>query len=713
MFFLLDSDDRHNLPCIDDRRSSSQSYIHFQSNLYVDIDPSMLTNEQWNLLNRGPTYVPSGQLDLIYSNVDDRTLHKVKSLRRQLIYLFNRYPKHRTKSMVFEDEIIKLFYDAFAHESTSSTMNIEQVAKREHRLVRTMKTKLKYRSWLLKRMSNEENSFYLGHVDEYQRMVDQYFKQQRLQVVEQIDDEQQLLERMINEYNQFYEQLLHEHKINVDIYQQLKIDKKTMTYRLPYMQFRPVTMFDCRRSYYVVESSIDYRRTPIYNLAQYLDRLLRPLFEQYSCSTTLIDEFDFIEQLTHNLLVRRPSTQQFNSATLFVTIELDQFYRTIKHETMVECLIDFLVKYKSNYHVEQLSLVCIQQLIEFFLRQFYGVYERRLYRYDSLGLPNVEQHTTSLWETLTNIVLFQWQSKLIQHPLLRYEFFGRSVVVRCSSLIERSMCKNFFFFFFFRHGTSFFMTFNGFQETFERILVNIHEQTPSAFYQRTLNIGKVVRFMNLSIENRQGFLHTTTMDQPTKCTSYRLPYMIGHARCFYMHYFQYCLLRSLLICSSMNDFVEQTYSLEVTYLLHGFPYDMIERKREEFFYRYQLSSVRSVSFNPVLYDRVRQDLLHKRIANNIERRKKNVAIDSNSTIYNLYYLYDRGPRCWFNRKFQELWTHYIDPYPILNHGSHQIRLRTKQIHSLNTLLARRDDPDEQRRQSSVLFLSKCARSNVK
>lgn len=154
-----------------DRRS-----ISFRPTLIIDHTSISLTEEQQTFLSRGPTYVPFGQRYIsthLYPTQFDLVLKQSKSLRRELIYLFSKFPFDLRQSMIFEDEIHQLFLRSF---SLSLPSSLEKRAYHEKHLIQSIRTYLQTNHLILRRLANQQNTFYLGDQKEFQCKIHHYWQ---------------------------------------------------------------------------------------------------------------------------------------------------------------------------------------------------------------------------------------------------------------------------------------------------------------------------------------------------------------------------------------------------------------------------------------------------------------------------------------------------------------------------------------------------------
>ena len=174
--------------------------------------------------------------------------------------------------------------------------------------------------------------------------------------------------------------------------------------------------------------------------------------------------------------------------------------------------------------------------------------------------------------------------------------------------------------------------------------------------------------------------------------AYTLPYVIGHAQLNHCQYFRFALMRALCYCSNVYDFDQERLYMELTFLVHGFPLQLIEFYRERFFRQLKNSSFHKQLLDQSVYNQLRSELFRF-----IDQHKilsaKNHEYEENNRFFHLYYLYEWGPRRQFNRQFRELWSKYIAQYPMLSGNVAKITLSTKHLHSLNALLAREKPSD--------------------
>ncbi|CAF2761252.1 unnamed protein product [Rotaria sp. Silwood2] len=262
--------------------------------------PHHLSIEHIRFLNRGPTYIPPGQIHILSKSsltLAEMITKQMAPLRRELTKLFTKYPVDLSRRMNFEKLIEQLFNESFLQSMPSI---LEERALYEKQLIQSIQYYLKKDQLMLRRTADNMNTYYLGRLDEFNEKSNDYIQNstcyELIGTIDEIHTEQQHLNEIILSINSQLEILYERKLINRDHLTQWNIDKKS-TINLPYLYFLPETNEDVHIS--VQPRLTSYRHCPIYILATYLDQLLRPLFNSFSRSTTCLNGFDFMQKLKH------------------------------------------------------------------------------------------------------------------------------------------------------------------------------------------------------------------------------------------------------------------------------------------------------------------------------------------------------------------------------------------------------------------------------
>lgn len=214
------------------------------------------------------------------------------------------------------------------------------------------------------------------------------------------------------------------------------------------------------------------------------------------------------------------------------------------------------------------------------------------------------------------------------------------------------------------------------------LLQSLKQRYPNVLFQYT--IGASVRFLDAYVENRQGQLYTRVFRDPN-ARPYTLPYVVGHPKCQHSEWFRWALNRAICYCSSVDDFQQERLYLEMTCLVNGYSLLFVETQVDHFFRYFHGSDLRYV-VDQQKYHSFRQqwfDLMQSCYTRSLRLKDR---LDEGQVI-RLHYLYELGPRCHFNRQFEEIWCKYFDKHVTLSKNKVSMVLRTKHLYSLNSLLS--------------------------
>jgi hypothetical protein len=145
-----------------------------------------------------------------------------------------------------------------------------------------------------------------------------------------------------------------------------------------------------------------------------LDRLIRPLFDDYVAQTTIIDGVHLIRRLEKyiQLGLLKPTTH-------LCTIDIKDLYTMLPQEESISIVKNFLVKH-GHSHVRGMTLDAIESLARLVLTENVFVYNNQYYR-QILGGAMGSPFTL----TLANIFMWHWEHKLVDHQRNSNELYGR------------------------------------------------------------------------------------------------------------------------------------------------------------------------------------------------------------------------------------------------------------------------------------------------
>jgi hypothetical protein len=202
-----------------------------------------LSSEQLKFLNRGPTYVSPCQMHLSSSTITLKEIltKQMAPLRHQLTKVFTKYKIDLARRWNFENDIQTQFINSF---SLPVPTLLEERALYEKQLIRSIQYQLKYHHLFLRRTADDQNTYYLGSLDAFNDMANEYMENaiwyELHGMINENNTEQQQLKEIMESIDFVLEQLQQKKWITKDHLTKLQIGKKTNLH-LPYLYFLPET----------------------------------------------------------------------------------------------------------------------------------------------------------------------------------------------------------------------------------------------------------------------------------------------------------------------------------------------------------------------------------------------------------------------------------------------------------------------------------------
>ncbi|CAF3135016.1 unnamed protein product [Rotaria sp. Silwood2] len=153
---------------------------------------------------------------------------------------------------------------------------------------------------------------------------------------------------------------------------------------------------------------------PTTNISNYLDEIIRPIFDKECQSTTIIDGASLIQTL--HQYIRKGL---FKSSTLFCTFDIHNLYTMLLQEEVLNILVEFLHVHGYT-KVKGIHLETIKLLASIVLKENVFVYGKKIYRQVLGGAMG-----SSFALTLANIFMWKWQKELVHRQDMTGEFYGR------------------------------------------------------------------------------------------------------------------------------------------------------------------------------------------------------------------------------------------------------------------------------------------------
>ncbi|CAM4837257.1 unnamed protein product, partial [Rotaria magnacalcarata] len=414
--------DGHELDLVP-RRSISQSksilFNNCSPTLIQDTYHQYLSSKQIEFLNRGPTYVSPCQLHIQSESsslsIDEILMKQLAPLRRQLTRVFTNYPVNLSRRMNFEQQIQQLFKESF--HQPPIPISIKERVLIEKQLLQSIQYELKQHRLILRRTADDQNTYYLGQLDEFEQKTKEYMEDPIyytfIGMINKKYTEQYHLNDILALIDSQLQVLNNKKLINHDYLNQFSTSHRS-NLKLPHLYFLPETNDDVHMC--VQPRFTSYQHSPVQRLAQYLEPLIRSLFDNICRSTTVLNSQDFDTKFFHYWM------QQFHTkqGIQFATFKIHDLYSNISHKELLEALHTLLVNPLIIGRHDRLSNDAIVQLTSIVLRNNYFIYQDQIYRF-ARGCPL----NLSLSQLLGSIYLHQWQTPLLRQIRLKDTFYVR------------------------------------------------------------------------------------------------------------------------------------------------------------------------------------------------------------------------------------------------------------------------------------------------
>ena len=311
---------------------------------------------------------------------------------------------------------------------------------------------------------------------------------------------------------------------------------------------------------------------PTIRIARYISRLLQPVYDQVSLSTTFFKETEAVHaiEMYANQGLLLPTT-------LFATVHINDLCTVVSHEEIMQALERFLNEYfKHDQYIHGITIDTIMKLVHLILQNQIFIFKDKVYRQIKGGTTG-----SPLTILLMNIYMFYWQENLVKIMLNKNEIFGR-----CFDKV--------------------FLTWNGSKTELRSLLhATANKKQPSSI-QITTSIGNQINYMDAQISHINGSLQTK-INHDTDTEPRCLPYVFDHPRHMHSTLIRACLIRAVLCCSNMIDFDNEHHDIEETFSTNGYTWDYINHHVEEFFREFNALKLKCH------VDQCKYDMLRRRV----------------------------------------------------------------------------------------------------
>ncbi|CAF4459001.1 unnamed protein product, partial [Rotaria sp. Silwood2] len=324
-------------------------------------------------------------------------------------------------------------------------------------------------------------------------------------------------------------------------------------------------------------------------ISQYLDKLIRPLFDRFVRQTTFVDGADLLDQLQKYI-----QKGYFNSSTLFITFDIANLYTMLPQEESLAVLAEFLRVHNCE-KVNGISIDTIVELGRIVLKSNAFVYEKKFYRQIIGGAMG-----SAFTLTLANIFMWKWERQTLLPKLGSHEIYGRYI-------------------------DDVFFTSNQTEEKIKILLDaanNFHINIKLEY-----TIGKSAPFLDVLVKNNNGMLESSIYHKPSAQPTV-VSFLSDHPRHVFRNVIQTALTRAARYSSSFEIFNIERRAIHSMLLYNRYPSTYIHDQFQKFFAKLNSSASLSSSLLPMILDENQFSTLRQTITNQPTAKQTQLTISA-------------------------------------------------------------------------------------
>ncbi|CAF3329914.1 unnamed protein product [Rotaria sp. Silwood2] len=394
-------------------------------------------------------------------------------------------------------------------------------ARRELRLVKSIRRKLKKRKLVI-RPTDKSRALHIGTASDYERKAVAYLTD--LGAYNELSSNP--LQEILDKVKHLLDDLKSKKLILVGKHYDKMIPDREKAH-LAYLYFIP----KAHKKDTPLRPIMNTINAPTTGISRLLDKLIRPLFDKYCRSTTIVDGADLNDRL-HQYVAQG----QLKPTTLFCTFDITDLYTMLPQEESLSILREFLIEHGCE-KVNGISIDTIIQLARIVLTENAFVYGDKYYKQiigGAMGSP--------FTLTLANIFMWKWQKGAICGKIASNEIFGRYI-------------------------DDVFFTSNESKETIGDMLKEANDFYPKI--KLVGEIGQSITFLDMRIENNNGILSTSVYHKEAT-EPYVVPFKSDHPRHIFSNIVQVALTRAIRYSSTLKLFDHERRYIKLQLLYNGY-----------------------------------------------------------------------------------------------------------------------------------------------
>ncbi|CAF4085834.1 unnamed protein product, partial [Adineta steineri] len=532
------------------RSSSTKDTIGVWPEPYLDLISNPFDTRQWNYLSLGPSYIRLNQ-SAIRPQVQQQAVIKdehediCKKVQNNLINKPHCIPRSNPIFTEYSNHLLNYLNQCYSsplpYKIQLQTLEQAQILGSIRKIIKNM--------GLIIRVTDKGHSFYIGSSIEFEKKAQNFFSDTNAFEVLSNNPFNEIFDKV----KQLLDKLCSKKLIMKWQYEEMMPDRTKC--ELAHLYFNPKTHKD-GIPVRPIENTIPASTTKI---SKFLDKILRPLFQDKCKDTTIIDGAHLITELN-----KYSNKGLIKSTTLFCTFDIHNLYTMLPQEESLAILVEFL-----NVHgykkVKCIDPITIKELASIVLQENAFAYDKKIYKQTTGGAMG-----SSFTLTLANIFMWHWQKRLVDEQTKTSEFYGRYI-------------------------DDIFMTWNKSEQELKDLLqqANQWHQNIKLDYK----ISHSLPFLDVLLTNDYGILTTSVYHKPAAqpCV---VPFTSDHPRHVFTNTIKTSLARAVRYSSTFKSFHYERRYIKLMLLYNGYPSTFIENEFNKCFFENQSTS----PFLPFIYD---------------------------------------------------------------------------------------------------------------
>ncbi|CAF1164425.1 unnamed protein product, partial [Adineta ricciae] len=541
--------------------SANNPIIGVSPEPYLDLDYNPFTKREWQYLSLGPSYIRPNQSALRPRKqqlIEIKNGHKdIFSKVQNNLVEYHHIPRTHAIFQEYSHELLNYLNNCYM---TPLPYKDHIQAREQSQITVSIRNKIKQNKLII-RVTDKSNNFYIGSAIEFEKKAQQYFNDTDAFTELAINPLNEIMNKVTQKLNYF-----HSKKLILKWQYDEMLPNRT-TVELAHLYFNPKTHKD-NIPVRPIENTI---HAPTTNISKFLDKILRPIFDDKCALTTIIDGAHLITAMKTyaNKGLLKPTT-------FFCTFDIRNLYTMLPQDEALNILIEFL--YVHGYRkVKGMALDTIRKLATIVLKDNVFVYGNKIYQQRTGGAMG-----SSFTLTLANIFMWKWQKEFVRRQDITGEFYGRYI-------------------------DDIFITWNKSEQQLRKLLDEANQWHPNIKLE--YKISRSLPFLDVLLTNHNGILLTSVYHKPA-AEPYVVPFSSDHPRHTFVNIIQTSLKRAVQYSSTFEAFNDERRRIKLMLLYNGYPSSFIDQQFHKFFNEYiYATSILSFIENESQYYLLHHDIL--------------------------------------------------------------------------------------------------------